>query len=102
MVREQRYRVAADSGELRIEPVELLGLARQSGVHDQRIESDEIPAGGLKLPAVFAEKGEKTLPVALGDRLRRSRTDLRRVVPDVMTAAQLTTIARNRTLHPSP
>src|SRR6266403_2993017 len=89
LVQEQRYRLAAGTGELRGEPVELLGLARQSGVHDQRIEPDEIPAGGLELPEVFAEHREKNLPVLLGGRLRRSRADRRWVVADVMIAGQV-------------
>jgi len=79
LVQEQRYRLAEGHGELRSEPVELLGLARQSGVHDQRIEPYKMPAGGFELPAVFAEQGEKLLPVPFGGRLRRSRTDRRRV-----------------------
>jgi len=89
-VQEQRYRFAAGSGELRSEPLELLGFARKSGIHDQRIEPYKIPAGGFELPAVFAEQGEKLLPVAFGGRLRRSRTDRRRVVADVMIAGQVT------------
>ncbi len=98
---EQRHRLATGAGELRSEPVELLGLARKAGVHDQRIEPDEIPAGGFKLPVVFAEQGEKNLPVLFGGRLRRSRADRRRVVADVMIAGQVTTGDRKRIVQRS-
>ena len=40
--------------------------AREPAVHHQRVEPDEAPAGGVESPAVFAEGGQKGLPLRLG------------------------------------
>src|SRR3954470_18420883 len=55
LVQEQRDRLAVDGGQLRRKPFELLGFPYKAGVHDERIQADEAPAGGLKTPAVLAE-----------------------------------------------
>ena len=67
----------------------LLGFARQSRVHDQRIEADETPARGLEAPAVFAEDRAERLPVLFRRRLWRRRADRRRIIADVMIAGQI-------------
>jgi hypothetical protein len=82
--------------ELRGEPVDLLGLEGKPGVHHQRIQPDEAPAGGLEAPAVLAEHREKPPAVAFGDRLRRWRADRGRVVADVVIAGQIAAGHRQR------
>ena len=94
LVQEQRDRLAVGARELRLQPFGLFQLAQNPCVHDQRVQPDEAPTRGLELPAIFAEHGEKNLPVAFGGRLRRSRADLRRIVADVMIAGQVTTADR--------
>ena len=58
--------------------------------HDQRVQSDEAPAGLVEAPAVLADHCEIILPLLLGRRLLRHGTDRRRVVADVVIAGQMT------------
>src|ERR1700736_6006731 len=90
LVHNQRPRLAVGSGELRGEPVELLGLARKTSVHHKRVETEKAPTCSLEPPAVFAENVNESLPVRFRDRLRRGRTDRGRIVADVMIAGQIT------------
>ena len=75
--------------ELGSEPVELLGLARKPGVHDQRIQPDKAPAGRLETPAVFADESTEILRGRFGRRWRRRRADRGRIVADVVIAGQV-------------
>src|ERR1700720_2529583 len=59
------------------------------------MEANETPAGSVEAPAVFAEYGNKNLPVPFRGRLGRSRADLRRIVADVVIAGQVTAGSRN-------
>src|ERR1700720_4843479 len=59
------------------------------------MEANETPAGSVEAPAVFAEYGNKNLPVPFRGRLGRSRADFRRIVADVMIAGQVTAGSRN-------
>jgi len=90
-VQEQRDRLAARGGELAGEPVELLGFADEAGVHDQRIEADKAPAGGLETPAVVAKDRNEGLAVLFGDGLLRARAGLGRIVADIVIAGQIAT-----------
>ena len=64
------------------EPVQLLGLAGKARIHDQRIQPDEAPAGGLELPAVLAERRNEGVAMLFRCRMRRRlcrpRSDCRR------------------------
>ena len=88
-------------GELRRQPVELLGLARDPRVHDQRIEADEAPAGRLEPPAVLAEGGDEGLPALFGGELRRGRAERGRIVADVVIAGQIAAGHRQRRVEGS-
>ena len=95
-MQKQRHRLAIGAGELGGKPVELFGLAAKAGVHDQRVEADKTPAGGIKTPAVLAEDRNEIMPVGFGDRCRRHRTDRGRIVADVVIARQIAAIDRQR------
>jgi hypothetical protein len=90
---------ASGAGELRAEPVELLGLAREPRVHDQRVEPDQPPAGGLEAPAVVADHGQKGLATFFRRRLRWRRADRGRIVADVVIAGQIEAVDGKRCMQ---
>src|SRR5260370_11633696 len=61
LVQEQRHRLAIDVSEPRGQPVELLGLAVEPGVPDQRIEAGKAPTGFVDVPAGLADDWTKKL-----------------------------------------
>ena len=98
-MQEQRDRLSIDLCELRGQPVELLGFASKSRIHDQRIQSDKAPAGGLEGPAVLADNGQKRLAVFLGGRMCRRSADRGRIVSDIVIAGQVDAVDRKRRMQ---
>src|SRR4029078_555592 len=58
--------------------------------------AEETPSGGLEAPAILPVCLDKMPAVPLGDRLRRGRTDICRVIADVVIARDVTAGKRKR------
>ena len=57
-------------------------------MHHHRIQPDKPPACGVEAPAVFADHGDKVLPVFFGDWLIRRGAKLGWIIADIMVARQ--------------
>ena len=72
------------------QPVELLGFAAKSGIHDQRIQSDKAPAGGLEAPAVLADNASETsCGCSSVANCAGASADRGRIVADIVIAGQV-------------
>ena len=67
----------------------MFGFALDAGVHDQRVQADEAPAGFVEAPAVLADDGGEVLPLCLRRQLLWRRPDRDRVVADIVIAGQV-------------
>src|ERR1700741_4985962 len=57
-------------------------------MHHHRIQPDKPPTCGVEAPAVFADHGDKVLPVFFSDWLLRRGTKLGWIIADIMVTRQ--------------